>query len=130
MTCDQLYGSGFKADLAYCNRVFHHIPPAERAGVLAKVAGNLKPGGYFALFENNPWSLAARWVMHRIPFDRDAVMVWPKQARRLLSNAGFDIVATRSYFIFPKSLSSLRALERPVERLPLGAQYLVLAVKQ
>lgn len=127
MTCDQLYESDCRADLIYCNGVFHHIPPAERAAVLAKVASNLKPGGYFALFENNPWSLATRWVMHRIPFDRDAVMVWPSQARKLLINAEFEIVTTRFYFIFPKSLSAFRALERPVERLPFGAQYLVIA---
>ncbi len=32
----------------------------------------LKPGGYFAFWENNPWSLGARYLMSRIPFDRDA----------------------------------------------------------
>jgi hypothetical protein len=65
--------------------------------------------------------------MHRIPFDRDAVPVSPREARRLLDAHGFRCGATRSLFWFPRVLAALRPLERSLARVPLGAQYWVLA---
>jgi SAM-dependent methyltransferase len=112
-------------DLAYCNGVFHHIPPDQRALAMAQIAAALRPGGVLAFWDNNPWSLPARWVMSRIPFDHDAVMVWPKQARALIVNAGLNILHNEFHFIWPRSLASLRPTERWLRRAPLGAQYLV-----
>jgi len=114
-------------DLAYCNGVFHHIPVAERTGAARYVHDALRPGGYFALWDNNPWSPAARYVMSRIPFDRDARMIFPAQARLLLRAAGFEIVRVDFLFIFPRMLRALRVFESPLSKLPLGAQYQVLA---
>jgi hypothetical protein len=67
--------------------------------------------------------------MHRVPFDRDAVMVWPKEARRLARQAGLTIVRTDYAFVFPNKLRRLRPLEPALRRLALGAQYQVLSVK-
>ena len=62
------------ADLAYSNGTFHHIPPAKRMDALGFIFQRLKPGGIFALWENNPWNPGTRWVIEsRIPFDRDAI---------------------------------------------------------
>lgn len=113
-------------DLAFCNGVFHHIPPAGRAAALAYVHGSLAPGGLFAFWENNPWNPGTRYIMHRIPFDRDAVLISPPHARHLLTAAGFQILRTDFLFLFPRSLSALRPLEPPLAHLPLGAQYQVL----
>ena len=113
-------------DLAFCNGVFHHIPPAERAAALAYVHGSLAPGGLFAFWENNPWNPGTRYVMHRIPFDRDAVLISPPHARHLLTAAGFEVLRTDFLFLFPRALSALRPLEPPLSRLPFGAQYQVL----
>jgi len=117
------------ADLAFTNGTFHHIPLDERTGAMAAIHSAVKPGGWFAFWENNPWSPAARLVMARIPFDRDAIMVWPAQARRLATSAGFEVMRTDFRFIFPKTLRLLRPTERFATRLPLGAQYLVLCRK-
>jgi len=116
-------------DLAYCNGVFHHIPPADRNSALAIVYRSLKAGGWFAFWENNPWNPGTRYVMSKIPFDRDAITISPTQAKLLLREAGFDISLSHSRFIFPRSLSFLRPLEKLVYRLPVGAQYLVLGQK-
>jgi SAM-dependent methyltransferase len=113
-------------DLVYVNGVFHHIARDDRADHLAALCERLRPGGHLAFFENNPWNPGARIVMRRIPFDRDAEMVSPRQARRLLSAAGFTLESTTSLFWFPRALAPLRRLEAPLARLPLGAQYLVL----
>lgn len=113
-------------DLAYCNGVFHHVPVAERPAALAWIRSRLAPGGTFALWENNSWSLGARWVMSRIPFDRDAVMLSPAGAVRMLARAGFETLSRDFAFVFPKFLGWARPLERAVCKLPLGAQYQVL----
>lgn len=116
-------------DLAFCNGVFHHIPLAERAGAVAHVFRSLKPGGLFALWENNPWNPGTQYVMSRIPFDRDAIKLSPPVARRLLRAGGFEILRTDSAFYFPRALGFLRGLEPLLAKIPLGAQYQVLARK-
>ncbi|HET9383855.1 MAG TPA: methyltransferase [Gemmatimonadales bacterium] len=114
-------------DLAFCNGVFHHIPPADRGAAVRHVHRSLRPGGLFAFWENNPWNPGSRYVMSRIPFDRDAIMLTPREARALLRENGFEIVRTDFLFIFPRMLRWLRAIEPRVSSLPLGAQYQVLA---
>jgi hypothetical protein len=57
-------------------------------------------------------------------------MMTPRKTRRLLRDAGFDIVRTDYLFIFPRVLRALRPLERPLSPFPLGGQYLVLARKR
>jgi SAM-dependent methyltransferase len=116
-------------DLVHCNGVMHHVAPAERASLTRQITDCLAPNGVFALWENNPWSPAARYVMSRIPFDRGVSMVWPRTARRLMRQAGLHASAPEYCFIFPRSLRALRFMERHVSRLPLGAQYLVLGSK-
>ena len=116
-------------DLAFCNGVFHHIPTAERAGALRYVWSSLRPGGLFALFENNPWNPGTRWIMSRIPFDRDAVTLSPPETRQRLQAAGFEVLHTDVLFFFPRPLAWFRGLEPALASLPLGAQYLVLARK-
>ena len=117
-------------DLAFCNGVFHHIPISERSEAVSQIYHALKPNGLFAFWENNPWNPGTRWVMSRIPFDRDAIMLWPRGACRLLSKAGFEVVLTHFAFIFPKALGFLRFAEWPLRHLPFGAQYMLLARKK
>lgn len=116
-------------DLAFCNGVFHHIVPEERAAALAQIFRSLKPGGLFAFWENNPWNPVTRYAMSRVPFDADAILVWPHEARKLLRAAGFQILKTDYQFFFPRSLAALRILESSLAWLPVGGQYLVLARK-
>jgi trans-aconitate methyltransferase len=116
-----------RSDLAYCNGIFHHIPLEQRPAVLARVHAALRPGGLFALWENNPWNPGTRLVMRRIPFDRDAVPLSAGTAKRMLTAAGFEVMRTDFLFIFPKALRWLRPLERPLRKAPLGAQYQVLS---
>jgi len=123
-------GSGESFDVCYVNGVLHHIEPPDRDGVLTRLYGLLRVGGRLALFENNPANPGTRWVMARIPFDRQAKVISSRQARRLLATVGFSLPArTEFLFVFPRWLRSLRRLEVPLRHLPLGAQYLVVGVK-
>jgi hypothetical protein len=90
---------------------------------------SLRPGGLFAFFENNPWNPGTRYTMSRNPFDSDAVMLSPPEARGLLKSGGFETLRTETLFYFPRALGFLRPLEPALARLPLGGQYLVLCRK-
>ena len=118
------------ADLVYCSGVLHHIPVVERASGVEYIWRSLRPGGIFSLWENNPWNPGTRYVMSRIPFDRDAITLTPPEAARLLQGGGFEILCRDSLFYFPKQLKWLRSVEPYLSGLPLGGQYQVLCRKQ
>lgn len=113
-------------DLGFCNGVFHHIPLDEREAAIKLIFDSLRPGGLFSFWENNPWNPGTRYVMKRIPFDRDAVTLSARQARRLIESIGFEIVRVDFLFIFPRSLRWLRRVESLLSQVPLGAQYQIL----
>jgi SAM-dependent methyltransferase len=114
-------------DLCYSNGAFHHIPPAERAGVVSQLLTLTRPGGVVAVFENNPWNPGTRAVMRRIPFDKDAVPVFSPVLKKLLEQGGFAVAPARYLFVFPAFLRLLRPAERCLTRVPAGAQYVILA---
>jgi SAM-dependent methyltransferase len=116
-------------DLAYCNGVFHHIPLVERPDAVARVNSELRAGGLFAFWENNPWNPGTRYVMDHCDFDRDAMTLTPREARALLRAGGFEILRADFRFVFPRALRALRPLEDLLYRLPLGAQYQLLCRK-
>ena len=113
-------------DLVFCNGVFHHIPPINRKDAIDYLLRSLRPGGLFAFWENNPWNPGTRYVMSRIPFDRDAITLSPPEARNLLRLGGFDILRMDYLFIFPRILRWCRWIEPFCSQLPLGAQYQIL----
>jgi SAM-dependent methyltransferase len=115
--------------MVYCNGVFHHIAVAERASSLDYIRRCLRPGGLFALWENNPWNLGTRYVMSRCSFDRDAIMISPPEAARLLRAQGFQVISIHYLFFFPRFLKRFRFLEPHFSRIPLGAQYQILCRK-
>lgn len=117
-------------DLAYCNGVFHHIPLDQRLAAAKYVHEALRPGGIFGLWENFAWNPGTRYVMSHCVFDEDAITLTPWQARRLLRSAGFEILRTDYAFVFPRVLRFFRPLEKLLAKLPLGAQYQVLARKK
>ena len=114
------------ADLAFTNGVFHHIAPLQRQRCLISIRSALKQGGLLAFWENNPWNPGTRYVMSQCTFDENAVKISPREARRLLVDAGFEILRTDSLFYFPRQLKLLRPAERWLRWLPLGGQYQVL----
>jgi len=123
------YEPSERVDLVYCNGAFHHIPPNERAAVVKYIFNSLRPGGLFALWENNPWNPGTRYVMSQCPFDQDAITLTAPEARRLVRQGAFEVLRTDFLFIFPRALHWWRGLEPLVSRLPFGAQYQVFCRK-
>jgi SAM-dependent methyltransferase len=125
----QQYSPSGAVDLAFCNGVFHHIPPPEREAAVKYIADCLRPGGLFALWENNPWNPGTRWVMSRIPFDRDASTLTARATRTLVRSAGLQVLRTDYAFVFPRVLRFFRGVEPYLRPLPFGGQYQVLCRK-
>lgn len=116
-----------QADLVHVNGVLHHVAPADRPAFARDVRALLRPDGAAAVFDNNPWNPGTRLVMARLPFDRDAIPLTAREARRHLRAAGLTPVLTRFLFYFPRALRRLRPLETWLDRLPLGGQYVVVS---
>jgi SAM-dependent methyltransferase len=116
-------------DVAYTSGVFHHIKEEQRRPAVDLIYRALRPGGYLAFWENNPWNPGTRYVMSRCEFDDDAITLSPPQARKLLRSSGFEIIRTDYLFIFPRALSWFRGIEPLVSGLPLGGQFQVLCRK-
>jgi SAM-dependent methyltransferase len=125
LTTDEWIPDGSR-DLVYVNGVFHHIPPVERKESLLAIRRALKQDGFFAFWENNPWNPGTRYVMSQCAFDKDAITISPREAREMLSQAGFKILSFDSIFYFPHQLRLLRPAERWLRGIPLGGQYQLL----
>ena len=110
---------------AVVSGVLHHVPRAERAGALGRVREKLRPGGRVFVFEHNPLNPVTRHTVATCPFDDDADLLWPWQAKRLLRAAGFRAVRLDYIVFFPRPLARLRPLEPRLRWLPIGAQMLV-----
>lgn len=116
-------------DLVFCNGVFHHIPLAERSAAVDYVYRCLRPGGLFAMWENNPWNPMQSFAMKHSEIDKNAIPLPPPKSRRLVASQ-FSVVRTDYLFFSPGYFGWLHPLEKWLIKVPLGAQYQVLARKE
>jgi ubiquinone/menaquinone biosynthesis C-methylase UbiE len=106
--------------------VFHHLTPAERRRVTAEVGRVLRPGGFFVMFEHNPWNPATRLIVSRTPVDANAVLLTAREAGNLMRGADMTVVRAAYYLYLPQGLfSRFGGVERYFEHIPLGGQYAV-----
>jgi SAM-dependent methyltransferase len=112
---------------AVLSGVLHHVRPEERASVLATVRATLRPRGAMVVFEHNPLNPVTRRAVAACPFDDDAILLWPWEARRLVRRAGFERVTLDYIVFFPKPLAVLRPLEPLLRRVMFGAQQMLVA---
>jgi SAM-dependent methyltransferase len=127
--CSSMVPEDIKYELVYCNGVFHHIPIEERDKAANTIYNSLSSNGILAFWENNLWNPGARYIMHKCPFDENAIVISTFKAKQMLKQNGFKIIDISFCFIFPKSLNFLRFSEKALSSFPFGAQYLILAQK-
>lgn len=114
-------------DLIYVANVFHHVPPAERASVMITLKNMLSPQGKIFFFEHNPYNPITKWIVSRCEFDKDAILLSPRESKKLFEASGFHINKMTYLLFFPPILSALSKVEAMLKWLPLGAQYCVVA---
>jgi SAM-dependent methyltransferase len=117
--------------LVIMSGVLHHIHPTERAEVLRQAARKLRPGsGRLVVFEHNPLNPLTRRAVATCPFDDDAILLWPWDARRLLVDAGLGEVNRRFIVFLPRALAALRWIEPHLGAVPLGAQMMLVGTRR
>lgn len=119
--------SGF--DLIFVAGVFHHIPPNERTDAVKKIHSRLNNGGSVVVFEHNPYNPVTQRLVNNCPYDKDAVLLAPREVRTHLEKAGLCVVKHAYALFVPPSLKMFSRLENRLGWLPLGGQYWVHAIK-
>ena len=110
-------------DVAFAACVFHHIDVARQVPLLSELRRVLTEDGRLFIFEHNPLNPLTRRAVNTCPFDQNAVLISARSFRARAQAAGFGQVRIAYRVFFPGPLRSLRATERWLERVPLGAQY-------
>lgn len=110
-------------DIAMAACVYHHIPPEQRQAWTNEIRRVLKPDGHFFIFEHNPINPLTQWVVKNCAFDDDAILLPTRESLGLLDQAGMRDASIDYIVFFPKFAARLRALEKRLGWLPLGAQY-------
>lgn len=127
---DRLPFADASADWVTAVCVYHHVEPGDRAALTAEIRRVLRPGGIFAIIEHNPLNPAVQLIIRRTPVDAHAILLSAGRSRRLLRDAGFEVVDTRHFLYLPQRLYQRAAfIEHALERLPLGGQYAVFGRK-
>lgn len=107
--------------------VLHHVPPAERLGLLSRLRAKLRPGGRVFVFEHNPLNPLTRRAVSTCEFDDDAILLWPWGIRPLLRSAGFVPERLDYIVFFPRPLAAFRPMEPYLRHVFLGAQTMTIA---
>jgi SAM-dependent methyltransferase len=116
-------------DIAFTICVLHHVPVPNWGAFLGEAWRVLRPGGTFVIFEHNKINPLVQWVVSRIPFDRNAVLLTSWHAQKLLRAAGFEQVKCSHILFFPFESPRLQKFENNLSWLPMGAQYYVTGLK-
>ena len=113
--------SGFDLVTAIC--VLHHVPPAEWLRFMSEMRRVARPGGLVCVIEHNPLNPLTRLAVMRCEFDRDAQLLGAGKTKRLMAVSGLREIDARYFLLLPSEAKPLRAVERALCRVPLGAQY-------
>jgi SAM-dependent methyltransferase len=122
LTLDEL--QNYKFDMVFVAGVIHHIEPAQRKDVLARLRDSLAPEGVLCIFELNPLNPITRRLVSCCPFDEDASLISKRNLEVLLGSVEGLRVHDGGYTVFfPPILRRLRPIEKLLKHLPIGAQY-------
>ena len=86
----------------------------------------VKPGGVALIFEHNPYNFLTRRVVSSCIFDKDAILLKPRETRELFQGAGFRRSRSATFLRFRREPGT--SSDRLFGRLPLGAQYYALGI--
>lgn len=116
-------------DIVFTICVVHHLSVKQRDHFIYEIKRVLKTDGLMMIFEHNPLNILTRYAVSNCSFDRDAVLINKSELKALLLRNEL-VVTDESYIIFfPFKGMFFRSIEIGLNRLPLGAQYYVVAKK-
>jgi SAM-dependent methyltransferase len=107
--------------------VYHHVHGRDRTLLTREIRRVLTPGGLYCIVEHNPWNPVTRTIVGRCAVDVDAELLAASHASQLLNAGGFELLRTSYFLYLPEKLfGHFGAMERLLERVPLGGQYALL----
>ncbi|HWY80294.1 MAG TPA: class I SAM-dependent methyltransferase [Candidatus Sulfotelmatobacter sp.] len=120
-----------KFDIIFIANVFHHIRRDKHDKVIKNIYKNLTKDGHLFIFELNPINPLTMLVAIKndYRFDKDANLLNPFYAKKMLQEAGFIRNKVRYTIFIPRFISFLLPLEKYLYRVPLGAHYYYVAKK-
>ena len=113
-------------DFVISCHVFHHIPPAERAETVERLASWMNPASRLVIWEHNPFNPITRLLVKTCPFDGDARLLTLNTTKTLFGENSFRYREHAYVNVFPPRwlrLDAVSAIEVKLSRLPIGAQY-------
>ena len=116
-------------DFVISCHVFHHIPPAERAEAVERLASRMKLSSRLVIWEHNPFNPMTRMLVKMCPFDGDARLLTLSTTKTLFGKNSFRYREHAYVNVFPPRwlrLNAVSATEVKLSRLPIGAQYWVM----
>jgi SAM-dependent methyltransferase len=116
-------------DVAFAFCVLHHVEREEQERLVAEMARVVRSGGAVVVAEHNPLNPLTRVVVYRCAFDEDVDLLTSGRVATLLATVGLRVVERRYILVFPSRRPAFRRIERAAQRIPLGAQHLVAAVR-
>ena len=114
-------------DVTFCAGVVQVLAPERRAGFLNELRRVTGGRGIVVVFEHNPYNPLTRLAVRRFSLGHDAKMLPARQLVDLAERAGLAVLERAYILLLPSDSRVARKIERQVERLPLGAQYVVVA---
>lgn len=112
-------------DYAIVCTVLHHVEKKERDYVMRNIWKKLKPGGEVIIIEHNLFNPLTKKSVENCRFDNAEMMLSKNEIRELVNRNRFNIVSSKYITFFPEKVSKLRALDKFLWWVPLGAQILV-----
>jgi ubiquinone/menaquinone biosynthesis C-methylase UbiE/glycosyltransferase involved in cell wall biosynthesis len=111
----------FDVVLAVC--VLHHVPVSKRSMLVSEMARVTRTEGVVAIFEHNPLNPLTRHAVNTCELDHNVVLLPSQHAVELLRNAADAEPELRHFLFSPIGGAMGRSLDRHLQHVPLGGQY-------
>ena len=115
-------------DYVVLSNVLHHVSPVSRNNLLVKISKTLNEKGKLIIFEHNKLNPVTRKIVDRCEFDVGVELLSKSSCTRMFDDSGnFEVIDSGYFLVFPPILKKLRHLESFFNKLPVGAQFWLLA---
>jgi len=117
-------------DVVVISNVLHHVNEDHRAALMQQIATYLIDNGKIFIFEHNRLNPITRRIVDRCEFDEGVELLSRYSCTNLLESTGkFKNLECGYFLLFPPFLKKFRNAERLFFRLPLGAQFWLIGVR-
>lgn len=125
-------GGNGEFDIVFIAGVLHHVAFSLHSTLMKEVTRVLRPGGRLYLYEHNPLNPLTGYLVKTCVFDKEAKLLSSGYTSGLIKQCSLKETNKDFIIFFPRKgvLSKLIFLEKYLQWLPLGGQYVIRAVKQ